>query len=51
MGVPGHLYRAAANNALTWLSRTVTGNTEAAFLNECRLRFFGGFFVQRSRSR
>ena len=51
LGVPGHLYREAANNALTWFSRRLTGNTEAAFLNECRLRFFGGFFVQRSRSR
>ncbi|HEX6716699.1 MAG TPA: glycosyltransferase [Pyrinomonadaceae bacterium] len=51
LGVPGHLYREAANNALTWFSRTLTGNKEAAFLNECRLRFFGGFFVQRSRSR
>jgi len=51
LGVPGHLYREAANNALTWVSRTLTGNKEAAFLNECHLRFFRGFFVQRSRSR
>lgn len=46
-GVPGHLYRETARHALVWLSRVLTGETDAAFVNECRLRFFRGFFRQR----
>jgi len=48
-GVPGHLYKETASHALGWLSRIVTGNTDAAFLHECRLRFFSGFYRQRRR--
>lgn len=50
MGVPGHLYRETAKNALLWFSRVLTGKTDAAFVNECRLRFFRGFFRQRTRA-
>ena len=49
VGVPGHLYRETARNALMWFSRILTGNTDAAFVNECRLRFFRGFVRQRRR--
>ena len=50
MGVPGHLYKETAKNALAWFSRVLTGKTDAAFVNECRLRFFRGFFKQRRSS-
>jgi glycosyltransferase involved in cell wall biosynthesis len=48
-GVPSHLLKEAATNALTWLSKILSGKTDAAFVNECRLRFFSGFFEQRRR--
>jgi GT2 family glycosyltransferase len=51
MGVPSHLYRQTATNAVIWLSRVVTGNPDEAFVNECRLRFFRGFFLERNRNR
>jgi glycosyltransferase involved in cell wall biosynthesis len=47
LGVPGHLYRETARHAFVWLSRVVTGKADAAFVSECRLRFFRGFFRQR----
>ena len=50
MGVPGHLYKDTAKHALVWFSRFITGKTDAAFVNECRLRFFRGFYRQRTRS-
>lgn len=46
-GVPGHLYRETARNALGWLGKVVTGKREAAFVNECQMRFFRGFFRAR----
>ena len=49
LGVPGHLYREAATNAVGWLAKTVSGNRDAAFVNECRMRFFRGFFKARQR--
>ena len=49
-GVPGHLYKQTASHAVSWLSRIVTGNTDAAFTHECHLRFFRGFFRQRARA-
>jgi glycosyltransferase involved in cell wall biosynthesis len=49
MGVPSHLYKETATNALTWLSKILRGNTDAAFTDECRLRFFYGFYRQRKR--
>jgi glycosyltransferase involved in cell wall biosynthesis len=51
LGVPGHLYRETAKNAFVWFSRVITGKTDAAFINECRLRFFRGFFRQRTSTR
>lgn len=50
MGVPSHLYKQTAVHAVIWLSRVLTGNSDAAFVNECRLRFFRGFFLQRRRN-
>ena len=47
IGVPSHLFRQAATEAVTWVTRTLTGNTHDAFVNECRLRFFHGFLRQR----
>lgn len=49
-GVPGHLYRETATNAVTWLGRLLMGQSDEAFLHECRLRFFGGFLKQRRSS-
>ena len=46
-GVPSHLLKETATNALSWLSKMLTGKVDAAFVNECRLRFFSGFFRQR----
>lgn len=46
-GVPGHLYRQTATNALIWLKNVLTGNKDDAFVNECRLHFFRGFIKQR----
>jgi len=48
LGVPGHLYRETARLAFVWFSRVITGKTDAAFVSECRLRFFRGFFRQRT---
>lgn len=50
-GVPGHLYRETARHALLWLSRTLLGKADAAFENECQMRFFHGFFSERRRQR
>lgn len=46
-GVPGHLYRETARNAVAWFTRVLTGKTDQAFVNECNLRFFRGFVKQR----
>jgi len=48
-GVPSHLYKQTALHALRWFASILKKNSEAAFLNECRLRFFRGFFTQRRR--
>ncbi|HEU4770454.1 MAG TPA: glycosyltransferase [Pyrinomonadaceae bacterium] len=50
-GVPGHLYKQTAAHALNWTMSVITGNTDAAFTHECRLRFFAGFFRQRRRQK
>ena len=47
VGVPGHLYREMAMNAVLWCARILSGNTDAAFESECNLRFFHGFFSER----
>jgi len=49
LGVPSHLYKQTAIDALRWMGRTVTANTQSAFTAECRLRFFYGFYRQRTR--
>jgi len=46
-GVPSHLYKATAKQAVSWCSKLLTGKTDAAFESECHLRFFYGFFRQR----
>jgi glycosyltransferase involved in cell wall biosynthesis len=48
-GVPSHLYKQTALHALRWFASILKRNPKAAFLNECRLRFFRGFFLQRQR--
>lgn len=51
VGIPGHLYRETAAQAVIWFSRILTGNSDAAFTSECKLRFFRGFFLERRRQR
>lgn len=48
-GVPGHLYKETGLHALRWCLRIATGNTDAAFESECQLRFFYGFFAERTK--
>lgn len=43
LGIPGHLLRSAAHDAVEWLRFVFTGDWEHAFLAELRLRFFKGF--------
>jgi glucosyl-dolichyl phosphate glucuronosyltransferase len=50
-GVPAHLYRQAATDALGWLRAFVLRRASEAFAYEFRLRFFGGFFQARRRDR
>jgi len=42
-GVPAHMYRQAAIDALQWLRTIVRGDVNGAFAHELRLRFFAGF--------
>lgn len=42
-GVPAHLLRSAARDALAWARYTATARWERAFEAELRLRFFAGF--------
>jgi len=46
-GVPGHLYKQTAQQAVMWCARVLSGDTDAAFEPECHLRFFYGFFQER----
>ena len=46
-GVPSHLYKETAVQAVMWASKVLSGNNDAAFESECRLRFFYGFFLAR----
>ena len=46
-GVPGHLYKQTAQQAVMWCARVLKGETDAAFEQECQLRFFYGFFQER----
>ena len=47
LGVPGHLFRRAVRDALSWTKSVVTGKWERAFAAELRLRFFKGFLWTR----
>jgi hypothetical protein len=47
LGVPGHLYRETVRNAGRWLTNVLSGNGDAAFVSEVRVRFFRGFFKAR----
>jgi glycosyltransferase involved in cell wall biosynthesis len=47
LGVPAHMYRTALADAAGWLTSTMKGRPDLAFLHEVRLRFFRGFFGQR----
>jgi glycosyltransferase involved in cell wall biosynthesis len=51
LGVPAHLYRSAFADAAGLLASVVRGRGHLAFLHEVRLRFFGGFVVERVRTR
>ena len=47
LGVPGHLYRETVRNMFGWFGRVISGNRDAAFVNEARMRFFFGFVGER----
>jgi glycosyltransferase involved in cell wall biosynthesis len=50
-GVPSHLYKETARQAVTWCSKLLSGKRDAAFESECHLRFFYGFFLERRKRR
>jgi glycosyltransferase involved in cell wall biosynthesis len=43
LGVPGHLLRSAATDAVAWVRSALAADWDRAFLAELRLRFFKGF--------
>ena len=43
LGVPAHLYRRAASNAVRWTVSQLSGQRDKAFGYEVRMRFFAGF--------
>ena len=47
-GVPAHLLRGAARDAIAWAVSWIERNKEAAFAAELRLRFFAGFVATRA---
>ena len=47
LGVPGHLYRETARSAVGWVAKVLRGDGDGAFENECKVRFFRGFFKAR----
>lgn len=48
-GIPAHLLRTAARDALRWVRSSLAHNADAAFDAELRLRFFRGFVAERTR--
>lgn len=48
-GVPGFLYKEAATQLARWAVKAMTGRYEQAFVEECRLRYLGSYFVTRWR--
>jgi glycosyltransferase involved in cell wall biosynthesis len=49
LGVPAHLYRQTAWDALIWIKNKTLRRSDKAFINERQLRFFAGFFLQRQK--
>jgi glycosyltransferase involved in cell wall biosynthesis len=47
LGVPAHVYRSAAAEAMAWAGSLVRGRLTSAFAHELRLRFLTGFALQR----
>jgi len=43
LGVPAHLYRRAASDAVRWTVSQLSGQGDKAFGYEVRMRFFAGF--------
>jgi glycosyltransferase involved in cell wall biosynthesis len=50
-GVPGFLYRECVMEAIAWSRNLLVEGYDAAFFHECRLRYFGSYFVTRWRER
>jgi len=48
LGVPSHLYRETVAHAVGWFSG-IMRDADKAFIHECHLRFFRGFFLARLR--
>lgn len=48
LGVPAHLFRAAAADAAAWLTLRLQGQAAEAFARETRLWFFSGFRQERA---
>ncbi|HKO02718.1 MAG TPA: glycosyltransferase [Thermoanaerobaculia bacterium] len=48
-GVPGFLYREFAGHAARWARHLLTGAWNAAFLDECRLRYLASYVATRWR--
>ena len=48
-GVPGFLYRELATHAASWIRRLLTRRPDAAFLDECRLRYLTSYIIARWR--
>jgi glucosyl-dolichyl phosphate glucuronosyltransferase len=46
-GVPGFLYRELATHAARWIKHMVTSRRDAAFLDECRLRYLTSYVKTR----
>ena len=47
LGVPAHLFRSAASDAVKWVGRNAVRDRARAFEAEARLLFFSGFFKER----
>ena len=47
LGVPAHLYRRAASDAVRWTVSQLSGQRDKAFQHEVRMRFFAGFVGSR----
>ena len=47
LGVPAHLFRTAAADAMKWVGRSAVRDQARAFEAEARLWFFSGFFKER----